>query len=87
MVCLGSIGAGGKQGEGESEEVKWGSLMMTRLDVARQTVSSCLRCELCLTHTYGGYTYTRAQSHIATYTHTRMHKATPFLIVGELLAL
>ena len=42
MVCLGSAWAGGKSGEGESEEVKWASLMMTRLDVARQTVSSCL---------------------------------------------
>lgn len=58
MVCLGSIGAGGKQGEGESEEVKWGSLMMTRLDVARQTVS------FCLTHTYGGCMYA--------FTHTRI---------------
>lgn len=52
MVCLGSVGAAGKQGEGESEEVKWGSLMMTRLDVARQTVSSCLCQELYLIHTH-----------------------------------
>lgn len=56
MVCLGSVRAGGNQGEGESEEVKWGSLMMTRLDIPRQTVSSCLPCELCLTHTCGSYT-------------------------------
>lgn len=47
MVCLGSIGAAGRQWDRESEEVKWGSLMMTRLDVARQTVS------FCYTHTYG----------------------------------
>lgn len=56
MVCLGSAWAAGKWGEGESEEVKWGSLMMTRLDVARQTVSSCLAHTLWKlhkrTHTY-----------------------------------
>ena len=71
MVCLGSVGAGGKQGEGESEEVKWGSLMMTRLDVARQTVSSCLRCELCLTHTTHTHTY------VVTHTHTHTHSHIP----------
>lgn len=72
MVCLGSIGAGGKQGEGESEEVKWGSLMMTRLDVARQTVSflPSLRARP-HTHLWRLHVYTRTHSHIATYTHTR----------------
>lgn len=50
MVCLGSVRAGG---EGESEDVKWGSLMMTRLDIARQTVSSCLHGEPGSAHTWG----------------------------------
>lgn len=71
MVCLGSIEAGGKQGEGESEEVKWGSLMMTRLDVARQTVSSCLRCELCLTHT--PMAVTRIHTHTLAYSPIHIH--------------
>lgn len=70
MVCLGSVRAGGNQGEGESEEVKWGSLMMTRLDIARQTVSSCLPCELCLTHTCGSYTlHSHKRSRVPMHTH------------------
>lgn len=83
MVCLGSIWAGGKQGEGESEEVKWGSLMMTRLDVARQTVS------FCLTHTpLEASHYTHTHSDIAAYTQVGQHaQGHPFLIVEELLAL
>lgn len=76
MVCLGSIGAAGRRWDRESEEVKWGSLMMTRLDVARQTVS------FCYTHTYGrldmcAHTHTVAYSGVHTGALSLMHQATP----------
>ena len=64
--------------------------MMMRLDVARQTVSSCL------TKIFHTHTHTHTRTHIPSIKHNihthiltagSKHRATPFLIVWVLLAL
>lgn len=82
MHCDGLFALRTGWGAGESEKIKWGSLMMMRLDVARQTVSSCcLAPNTTYAHKHISYTFAYFGRDTHALSSSRKHKATPFLIV------